>query len=246
LTQTIAPHLHLVPGDLGLARFEDDLSLAWTAALGANPFRPFRLLSAFWQIAQMAARQHEADLVLVDVGPNLGALNRSALIATDHVIIPLAADLFSIQGLRNLGPTLTEWRGGWKRRLDNWPAPTFELPLGSMHPAGYVLMQHSERLSRPVKAFEKWAQRIPSTYLNDILDQESARPETVSDDVNCLALIKHYRSLVPMAQEARKPIFRLTSADGAIGNHSYAVRDSRTDFEKLALAILRATHLSVG
>ena len=45
-------------------------------------------------------------MVLVDVGPSLGAINRSALIATDFVVVPLAADLFSRQGLRNLGPTL--------------------------------------------------------------------------------------------------------------------------------------------
>ena len=35
--------------------------------------------------------------------PNLGAINRSALIATDYVAIPLGADLFSLQGLKNLG-----------------------------------------------------------------------------------------------------------------------------------------------
>jgi hypothetical protein len=41
-----------------------------------------------------------------------------------------------------------------------------------------------------------------------------------------------------MAQEARKPIFRLTTADGAIGSHSAALSDARADFEKLARAIL--------
>jgi len=46
--------------------------------------------------------------------------------------------------------------------------------------------------------------------------------------------MKHYRSLMPMAMEARKPIFFLKSADGAIGSHTEAVRNCYTDFQKLA------------
>jgi len=162
-TRRIDSRLHLVPGDLSLAGFEDFLSQEWPNALGSGSlYRPFRILSAFWQIAQMAGRQHGADLILADVGPNLGAINRSALIATDHVIIPLAADLFSLQGLRNLGPTLRAWRGDWRKRLENWTAPSLTLPAGDMRPAGYILMQHSERLSRPVQAYKKWADRISS------------------------------------------------------------------------------------
>ena len=55
--------------------------------------------------------------MLVDVGPNLGAINRAAPVAADHVVVPLAPDLFSLQGLRNLGPTLRRWREEWHLRL---------------------------------------------------------------------------------------------------------------------------------
>jgi len=234
-TQRINPRLHLVPGDLSLAGFEDFLSQEWPNALGSGTlYRPFRILSSFWQVAQLAARQHSADLILADVGPNLGAINRSALIATDHVVIPLAADLFSLQGLRNLGPTLRAWRADWRKRVDNWSTPTFDLPAGAMVPLGYILMQHSERLSRPVKAYKKWADRIPSTYQQSVRG-DSRGPPNESD---CLARLKHYRSLVPMALEVRKPIFHLTAADGAIGSHSYAVKDAWSDFNALAAAIL--------
>ena len=238
-TKEINPRLHLVPGDLALAGFEDTLSQAWPLAMGAQGglYRNMRLLSAFWQVAQMAATQHSADLILADVGPHLGAINRSALIATDHVVIPLAADLFSLQGLRNLGPTLENWRSDWHKRLDNWKAPSFDLPRGAMQPQGYILMQHTERLSRPVKAYKKWADRIPSTYRQSVLKQPATQL-VLPNDGNCLAKLKHYRSLVPMAQEVRKPIFQLSAAEGAIGSHSYAVRDAWSDFKALAVAIL--------
>lgn len=238
-TQRINPRLHLVPGDLALAGFENFLSQEWPAALSSgNPYRPFRILSSFWQVAQMAAQAHSADIILADVGPSLGAINRSALIATDHVVIPLAADLYSLQGLRNLGPTLRDWRADWRKRLDNWPNPSFALPAGRMQPAGYVLMQHTERLSRPVKAYKKWADRIPQTYVESVLAHGAGGSDRHVDG-ECLAQLRHYRSLAPMAQEARKPIFSLTAADGAIGNHAAAARDAYNDFNHLAAAIMQ-------
>ena len=241
----INARLSLVPGDLGLAGFEDFLSQEWPNSLGSGKlYRPFRILSAFWQVSQLAAKAQNADLILADVGPNLGAINRSALIGSDHVVIPLAADLFSLQGLRNLGPTLRSWRSDWKKRVDNWSNPEFGLPAGLMQPAGYIVQQHTERLSRPVKAYDKWAARIPSVYRSSVLDvsPENVKPEA---DAFCLARLKHYRSLVPMAQEVRKPIFQLTSADGAIGSHSNAVTEARTHFDALAKTILGRIGMTV-
>jgi chromosome partitioning protein len=242
-TQAINSKLFLVPGDLGLVSFEDDLSRAWPDAMGSNNlYRPFRLLTAFWQVAQMAAKQHSADIILADVGPNLGAINRSALIGSDHVVTPLAADLFSLQGLRNLGPTLANWRADWNKRLNNWPTPEFDLPKGAMKAQGYILMQHSQRQDRPVQAYQKRADRIPITYRQSVLSLPIENPDETKDRGNapeCLAELKHYRSLMPMAQEVHKPIFKLTAAEGAIGSHTYAVQAAREDFTNLAKAILQ-------
>lgn len=244
LDPTLVPinsRLHLIPGDVSLAGFEELLSTVWPNSLNENNlYRPFRILTAFWQIAQKAAEQVKADLVLVDVGPNLGAINRSALIASDFVVIPLGADLFSLQGLRNLGPTLTSWRNAWRKRVDNWQHPEFNLPGGEMLSLGYIIQQHSVRLSRPVKAYDRWVNRMPGIYRESIRGEviTGAIPLTPSDDPYCLATLKHYRSLMPMAQEARKPIFSLTPADGAIGSHAEAVRSAYGDFQQLSQKLL--------
>ncbi len=107
--------------------------------------------------------------------------------------------------------------------------------FNNMEPIGYLCQQHSIRLDRPVKAYDKWVNRIPSFYRKYVLDEASQYDE--SDDPYCLATIKHYRSLIPMGQEYRKPIFRLTSADGAIGAHANAVQGARRDFKQLAETI---------
>lgn len=242
ILQNIATDLYLLPGDVNLSGFEDALSAEWPNSMGDNNlYRPMRILSSFWQVMQMAAHKVQADLILVDIGPNLGAINRSVLVATDYVTIPLGADLFSLQGLKNLGPTLKNWKSLWHKRLENWNStaekssfPEFKLPKGKMETIGYLCQQHGVRLDRPVKAYDKWVQRIPEVYREFVLYETLSEKIRQEDDPYCLATIKHYRSLIPMAQEHRKPIFNLTSADGAIGSHANAVQDAKKDFKQLA------------
>jgi chromosome partitioning protein len=183
--QSFSRNLHLIPGDVGLAGFEETLSEAWPQSMGDKSlYRPYRILSAFWQVGQLAASRVNADLVIADVGPNLGAINRSVLIGTDFIVIPLGADLYSLQGLKNLGPSLRSWRKLWKRRLSNWEEATFELPSGLMKPLGYVVQQHSVRLSRPVKAYDRWVRRMPDVYAEAVL-QKPGKSLTTNKDPNC-------------------------------------------------------------
>ncbi len=75
----------------------------------------------------------------------------------------------------------------------------------------------------------------------NVLQQDSTVVLEAKSDPNCLALMKHYRSLMAMSQEASKPIFHLRPADGAIGAHYAAVSDAREQFEALANRIDGAT-----
>jgi len=247
--QKIADGLYLIPGDVALSGYEDALAEQWRIG-DNNLYRPMRILSSFWQVMQLSAVSEQADIILVDIGPNLGAINRSVLIATDYVVIPLGADLFSLQGLRNLGPTLRDWKSAWRKRLENWNQsrekreyPDFKLPDGKMQVIGYLTQQHSVRLDRPVKAYDKWINRIPQEYRKWVLDQEPGTSILPENDPYCLATIKHYRSLAPMGQEVRKPIFKLLSADGAIGSHAASVQDAGDDFRNLAKTIAEKIQL---
>lgn len=235
--ETLDKRLWMIPGNLALSRFEDLLSENWPKCLGGEE-AAFRVITAFYRIILQAALECSAELVLIDVGPNLGAINRSALIAAEQVVIPLTPDLFSLQGLKNLGPTLREWRKGWKKRLEELPVGTnIQTPSGEMQPSGYVVMQHSIRESRPVRAYQRWLNRIPKVYRESVLGENVARPPEPEKDPYNLALLKHYRSLMPMAMDARKPMFFLKPADGAIGAHVEAVKACYDDFLALAKRI---------
>lgn len=234
--EDIGDNIGLVVGDLGLSGFEDKLSDAWPRCHDGDE-SAFRIISAFYRGLLKAAQKREAQVVLIDVGPNLGAINRAAIIAARHVVIPLAPDLFSLQGLRNLGPTLRRWRGDWAERLKKNPDPELILPEAEMRPAGYVLMQHAQRFDRPVQAYAKWMRRIPGEYRESVLRQPTDMPPDLDKDPFCLKTLKHYRSLMPMAMEAGKPMFFLKPADGAIGSHAQAVQGCYKDFQRLTRRI---------
>ena len=239
----ICDRLGLILGDMALSTYEDQLSEVWPKCMDRDE-RAFRVTSAFWRILQSAAQKRGADVILVDLGPNLGAINRAALIASDFVVIPLGPDLFSLQGLRNLGPTLRRWRSEWNERTMRNPVENLELPNGNIKPIGYMILRHSIRLDRPVKAYERWMARIPTTYREAVLEEVADASVNVKNDPNCIARLKDYRSLMPLSQEANKPMFFLQAADGALGAHTLAVKDCYKDFQRVAKIILQRTGIS--
>ncbi|MER0242363.1 AAA family ATPase [Streptomyces sp. HSW2009] len=229
--------LWLLPGSLDLSRFEDKLSNEWFKSF-AGDVAAIRTTTAFHRIVEHVARSVAADVVLIDVGPNLGAINRAALIAADCVLMPLAADLFSLKGLSNLGPTLREWRQGWRSLVLPRVPAGISAPAATMAPLGYVIMQPEMRLDRPVKAYERWLERIPMVYSAAVLDGAPS-PAPGGDDPYRIATLRNYRGLMPLAHDARKPMFDLKAADGALGSTQTYVQTCYREFRDLAESVLR-------
>ncbi|CAD5282362.1 MULTISPECIES: ParA family protein [unclassified Imperialibacter] len=235
--ENINDKIGLLAGDLELSLFEDKLSSSWGNCLNRDE-AAFRIVSSFYRVIAEANHRFGADFNIIDIGPNFGAINRATLIAADYVIVPMAADLFSLQGLKNLGNRLEDWHTQWEDRVSRNPEPTLALPKGDMKPLGYVIMQHGIKESRPVKSYLKWANRIPQVFRQFVLKDNVHSNIAVENDEYCIALLKHYHSLIPMAMEARKPIFLLKPSEGAIGAHLGAVRNSYSDFKALTEKIL--------
>ena len=144
--------LGLIIGNLELSSFEDALGDAWLKCLDGQVYS-FRLTSIFKTVIEEAAQRFNASLVLIDVGPNLGAINRAVTISSDYIVMPVASDLFSLQGIKNLGKTLKNWEKQWGQRKVLKPANlSVQIPENKPKAAGYILMQYSAKESRPVKS----------------------------------------------------------------------------------------------
>jgi cellulose biosynthesis protein BcsQ len=238
--ESVATQVALVTGDLQLSEVEDDLSQQWPKCLDRDE-RALRVTTSLHRVVTDLGTRFGAHFVLLDVGPNFGAINRAALLAADYVVVPVTPDLFSMQGLANVGPRLAEWRRGWQDRRSRAPSLDFELPKGAMSPLGYLVSRHSILSGGAVKAFQRWIDRMPEVYRTSFGMELPAKTLGVGSDEFCLAQLKDYRSLMPMAQEAKKPMFLLRPADGAIGGHQGAVRQAYGDFEALAKQLLSRT-----
>ncbi len=238
-------NIFLITGDIRLSSYEDSLSSEWAKCLEGDmsSMRSFRVETAFFRIIQDATDKHKADYAFIDVGPNLGAINRAALLACDYIITPLSPDLFSWQGLNNMGPTLERWRKGWKQRIDafnDMPGKEdLKLPSGNIKPLGYTPMRFTEHATKPVKSYQRWMDKMPLAFAK-LTDSKINEMDTVifDQDPNCLGVLKDYRSIMSMAQEKHKPMFNLTSADGVIGGHVNSVRKCHEDFRQLADKIM--------
>lgn len=240
LAHVVNERLILAPNDLQTAAYEEEFAIGWQRALDGDE-QSFGVVCRPWHFMRMLARICRAQLILVDLGPNLSAMNRTGLIAADYVVIPLTPDSLSVIGLNILGSTLGKWRGDWRERVARNPAKDMELPAGEMRALGYVVQQPG--LAR--SSIENWIDLIPEFYWKSILDVPLTAGVSILNDPEKLAVLRPYRTLLEMPQEARKPMFHLKPSDGALGAHLKCAKDARKDYEALAGAIVAKARLPI-
>src|SRR5207249_570401 len=109
----IRKNLLLFAGDVLLADYEEELPAAWTGSF-ARKTRDYDVMCALSRTVRRAAQTYKADLIIYDVGPNVGALNRTILLDSDYFATPVAADLFSLRALATVGRSLGRWIRDWE------------------------------------------------------------------------------------------------------------------------------------
>ena len=225
-------------GDLLLSDFEMELTNAWTQLL-AGMERGFRITSAIYRVVMNFCRENMIDYVFIDIGPNMGALNRAILLGCDNYFIPVVPDMFSLRGMQNIGRIFASWIMNFQNSLDRAGEMQFDCIQGMPKFEGYVLQQFNKYRKRETKAFENWSNQIPSVIKEYIIKPLTEPRLGKYDLVQSLedykfAEFKNYNGLIPLAQDAQKPIFELTSKDGVIGGHISYVKDCKKEFESIA------------
>jgi len=236
----LAETLHLIPGDLALSSLEDDFAEAWQDVLGnARSITSSCPFGAFRNVLERSAASIDATVVLVDLGPNLGALNRAALLAADRILVHLGSDPASLGSLGTVGSEFARWRLAWSRRGKERPSPAGKLTL-----IGYTVRKHGWLSGRLHHLDDEWVRRMPEAYHRHMLgNKHGPFPPIPADDEHCIAVVQPYIGLMSLAREARKPAFHLTAADGAIRSHARAAVQCREDFRQLAKSIQRKLEL---
>ena len=235
------PNLWLVPGDPELSKFEDTLGDSWNRARGGNA-ADLRKQSGFYRFVKAASAKVNADMTFVDLGPNLGPFNRTALTSCDYFITPVAPDLFSIRGTQNLGNKLVSWRAEWDLISAAGKGSNIDLPNGAPKFLGYIRQQHNVRDNEAgmTQGWNIFGKQVDGAIRANIVDKLEPLGQTVTwtdNDYN-LESIPNFHSLVPYSQQARKPIFDCTSADGLRGAHIAKAAETRALFDQMANTLI--------
>ena len=202
-----------------------------------------RVQSAIYRYILWCAETIQADVVLLDLGPNLGSLNRAVLAASDYFITPVSPDLFSIRGTENLGNKLNTWRTGWDQCNSYSDFIDFQLPAGRPCFLGYVKQQHNVRDNEAgmTRGWNLFGEQIEGAVRQNIVSRLEPLGQVFhwGDGLFDLGGIPNLHSLVPYSQEAKKPIFDLRSGDGLTGAHISRARNSTEYFEPMVDVLLQ-------
>ena len=232
-------------GDLRLNEYKELLSTAWVESLAGKEIG-FRRTSSIFRIIEKISNANYIDYVLIDIGPNLGSLNRCILLSCDYFLVPLVPDLFSFRGLENIGITFKKWIKDWdnasNRFRDENQTLNFNIQNGRPIFAGYINQQFNMYRKKETAAWKYWTSKVPQMVENNLIKKLQEIDKDMVLDLNegshKLGDFKNYHSLSPLSQQKRKPIFELDGPD-IIGIHKNSVVKCGKDFKELAEKIIR-------
>ncbi|MER7488318.1 ParA family protein [Streptomyces sp. NPDC126497] len=226
----------VLPGDIRLSDYEEFAPTGWTEALAGQP-RGFQVSTAIYRLIMEIASQVSADYVFVDLGPNVGALNRNVIVGSTGFVVPLAPDLFSLTALPSVGKSVANWIDEWgtaKRAMERRGLEfDFELPPGLPSPLGYVSQQFTVYRDQPAEAYKHWNERMPDAYQSGIVASLGGVGVLPPSGAASIGEVPNLSSLVPIAQRTHKAVFELNGSE-ARGAHYTRARNAINLFSSLA------------
>lgn len=230
----------LIVGDPKLSIREDLLATDWAATRNGEP-RGFQTTFA---IRYLLSRLGKYDFVFIDMGPSLGALNRSVLLGADSFIMPLSVDIFSLMAIDNILKSFNSWKTALAdaiRKHKETEGEDFQIQGNAvgwqLQFVGYVMQQYKAKVVSgervPVAAFER--------IINEQTDELREMCDFFSSDYTSAKLgeIPTLSSVVPLSQQAHAPIFDLGSKDGIVGSQYTRVSEATAFFEKITERFLQ-------
>ncbi len=251
--------LFLLPGHIGLSEYEVTLGIAQELSASIQTLQ--NLPGSIACLIELTAKKHEADYVLIDMNPSLSSFNQNLLMTSHFFIVPTTPDYFSLMAIDSLANVIPDWRA-WSEKARSLPIlrnAVYPFPDTTPKFLGTVVQNYRPRGGVPASGFQQWIDRINETVseslvpklsnMNMMLHSDSYANQQV--DKYCLATIPDFNSLIAKSQEARVPVFSLSSEQigqgGAILDRTIESRDRFKEiFSELADKVIGLTGYASG
>ena len=232
--KTLHKNLLLAAGHLSMS----DLDISLATGITSGKFLPFtkQFIGAFHQIIRKTAINDQCELILVDMSPNAGAMNRCILMSSDYFLIPTSPDFFSYQAIQSLGEMLPKWSEDFiEFRLQSVTNALPEKPprlLGiisqkyrpyTRKPPQEDSIKDEEKKKGIARSFREWIDKIQKASKdilaeglktkNMVIKEESFIKHIADESPYNLISIGDFNSLIALSQEYRKPVFELKDSE---------------------------------
>lgn len=243
----------MIPGHPQMSIIDEEMSRSWQQTISADrgSVRKLNWLGQFKKYYN-----DDFDYLFIDVGPSLGALNRSALLNSDYFFTPMASDIFSLWGVANIGEWIDGWMLLYQRIINDFSAieRSTAADVESFFKQnnininvekytryiGYSVQQYSKRKfktgERATAAYEKVIAEFPDRIIGSL--KKFIKKELSTDDLK-VGDVPYVYSVIPLSQTANRPIFDLTYSDGLRGNQRVSVDKYREHLNNMAVNIIR-------
>lgn len=209
----------VLAGHPNLSILEDTLSLSWGEFRQGTPGGARR---SMWALT--VSNGLDYDVIIFDLGPSLGALNRSVLLGSTNFVTPMAADLFSLYALDNISTWMKAWARDYTRAINSLEDVNDDLGLTQTVPrepsilsgySGYTVQQYVTKNTggklRAVNAYDRYRKQIPERAMTLAAFRSPSAAELD------LGVVPNMFSMVPLAQAKHAPVADLTPSDGVRG-----------------------------
>lgn len=211
--------LYLLPGHVGLAEYEVTLGIAQELSGSIQTLQ--NLPGAFSDLFAKTATKFNADYILIDMSPSLGAINQNLLMTSEFFLVPTTADFFSVMAIDSLAKVLPRWYK-WAITASSmkilkeaaYPFPDIKLNF-----LGTIVQNYRIIRGKETTAFQTWIQKIedavsqeliPALERNNMLLPQSSYTDLEISKSFTLTKISNFNSLIAISQEHRTPIYGLT------------------------------------
>jgi cellulose biosynthesis protein BcsQ len=206
----LSEHLFLLPGDIRVSDFEEELNDFWRECLQRKR-KGFVGTAALSELVNTVCLEFDIDFVFYDSGPNIGPLNRIILLDCDFFIVPAACDLFSVRALKTLGRSLFSWISQWRTMIELAPSDVYVLP-GHPKFLGYILQSYSVYRGGIVRNQAKYLSLLELSVQSDILSLLKDFDISIKGASPKLGEVKDFGTLVAASQSEGVPIYSVKSA----------------------------------
>lgn len=230
VTRTRHPNLSIFAGNIRFSEIDIQIATALTSS-GTIPVLR-RFIGAINALIRKTARQHDIDVVIIDMSPSVSATNHCILMSSDYFIVPISPDFYCYQAIDSLSNVLPKW----SHDIDQFRngGDEYTLPKNPPRMLGFISQNYRVYTTEfkeedgdqktMVVAYTEWLDKIkdvasrklvPSLESKNMIVSKEMFKECVTYDTPYhLAGIQNFNSLIPVSQKLSKPIFDLTQKDG--------------------------------